>query len=259
MQNPGQGHPIRRSRTEVPVILGLWREGARPALVAFDARRRFDQETRKSFFVSLPHLAAAATSGWASYRSGSDEEVYVFWPQLLPAYIEIAARGVRVEPDIMRNIIEAAGMDDGSPLKPEERVRRTTSALVRRAAFSREVVTAYGRVCAMCALDFGLVQGAHIFPASAPGSSDDVRNGVSLCGNHHAAFDQHLVYVDPKSREIVLHPNVLAGRTESEACEAFVTTTLPVLRSPRIKAALPRAEMFVKRYGHFASAYDWAA
>lgn len=260
MQNPGQDHPVVRVTNAVPVIVGLWDEEDRPILVAFDAERRVGKATRQSFFGALPHLRVAASQGWTSYKSGSDEEVFAFWPQLLPAYIEMVARGVHLDPDDMAGIVSAAGLaDDGKPLPAEERVRRTTTTLVRRAAFSSEVVAAYGTLCAMCGLDFGLVQGAHIYPASAPDSSDDVRNGLALCANHHAAFDRHLVYVDPENRGVRLHPKLVKGAEDSEACRAFIGTTVESLKTPQEARFHPRPEMFRRRYAHFEEAYAWCA
>lgn len=244
----------------VPVILGLWTEGPRAVVVAFDAPSRFGETTRKSFFASLPHLAVAVEQGWTSYRSGSDEEVFAFWPTMLPAYADMVSRGVHLDPEEMAGLVEASGLAEAAaPLSAEERVRRTASVLVRRAAFSAEVVAAYERLCAMCGLNFGLVQGAHIYPASAPGSSDDVRNGVALCANHHAAFDRHLIYVGSRSGRVMLHPTMLEARTRNEACDAFVRSTLPELRQPASSAARPHPDMFEKRYDLFDEAYRWAA
>jgi hypothetical protein len=260
MQNPGQNRPVTPIPNAVPIILGLWTEGPRPIVVAFDAGRRFGKTTRQSFFASLPHLAVAVSQGWTSYKSGSDEEVFMFWPSMLPAYVEMVRRGVRVDSADMAALVDAAGLSENmAPLPPEERVRRTASALVRRAAFSAEVVQAYDRLCAMCGLNFGLVQGAHIYPAAAPSSSDDVRNGLALCANHHSAFDRHLVFVEPTSRRVQLHPSLAEPHVRTPASEAFIATTLQELRPAKTAAARPRTEMFEARYKFFSEAYDWAA
>jgi len=260
MQNPGQDHPVINMHGAVSAILGLWDEESRPLLVAFDASARIGKTTRQSFFAALPHLRAAAKEGWASYRTGSSEDVFAFWPEMLPAYVEMLSRGARLEADAVSSIIAAAGLGaDGEELTAAERVRRATIALVRRAAFSREVLEAYGALCAMCGLDFGLVEGAHIFPASAQGSSDDVRNGLALCANHHAAFDRHLVHVHPSNHRLQLHPNLLRGASESAGCEAFVGSTLKALRLPSAVRHHPHPRMFDRRYVHFEGAYKWCA
>jgi hypothetical protein len=258
MQNPENKAPVLRPPRSVSVILGLWEEQGVPVLVGFDAKPRIGKKTRQSFFGALAHLRIAKTLGWTSYRSGSDEEVFAFWPQMLPAYVDMVARGVRLDSDEMAGVVAASGLSpDLAPLSAEARVRRTTSVLVRRAAFSAEVVDAYGTLCAMCGLDFGLTQGAHIYPAAAPGSSDDIRNGLALCANHHTAFDRHLVHVHPRTRRIRLHPRLLRGAKESNACRAFIETTARELIDPAIRRWRPLPQMFVQRYKHFADAYDW--
>jgi hypothetical protein len=260
MQNPGQDHPVTKVRGAVSTIVGLWDEETKPLLVAFDAPPRLGKTTRQSFFVALPHLRTAARQGWTSYRTGSGEEVFAFWPEMLPAYVEMLSTGARLEADAVSSIITAAGLGTaGEELTAAERVRRATTALVRRAAFSREVLEAYGTLCAMCGLDFGLVEGAHIYPASAPGSSDDVRNGLALCANHHAAFDRHLVHVHPSSHQLQLHPSLLRGASESAGCEAFVRSTLEALRLPSVVRHRPQPRMFERRYAHFEQAYKWCA
>lgn len=49
----------------------------------------------------------------------------------------------------------------------------------------------------MCTVDVtGLIQAAHLVPKSNRGS-DDARNGLPLCANHHLAFDRGYWCVDP--------------------------------------------------------------
>jgi predicted restriction endonuclease len=48
----------------------------------------------------------------------------------------------------------------------------------------------------------GVLQAAHLTPKSAFGS-DDARNGLPLCANHHVQFDRGWWAVDPVSRAVV--------------------------------------------------------
>lgn len=41
-----------------------------------------------------------------------------------------------------------------------------------------------------------LVDAAHILPVGAPGSADDVRNGIALSPTYHRAYDNGLIYLD---------------------------------------------------------------
>lgn len=62
----------------------------------------------------------------------------------------------------------------------------------------------------MCGLDEGLVEGAHIYPVEAPGSADELWNGLAaLCANHHRAFDLHRVCVVPGNLRVSFHPDLL--------------------------------------------------
>lgn len=67
-------------------------------------------------------------------------------------------------------------------------------AVVRDAAFRRVVVSIYNHRCAFCGLQainslgYNLVDGAHIKPFSQF-YDDRIDNGISLCKNHHWAFD----------------------------------------------------------------------
>jgi putative restriction endonuclease len=45
-----------------------------------------------------------------------------------------------------------------------------------------------------------LVDAAHILPVGAPGSSDDVRNGIALSPTLHRAYDTGLIYLDTEYR-----------------------------------------------------------
>jgi putative restriction endonuclease len=73
--------------------------------------------------------------------------------------------------------------------------------LVRDAAFRRTITTIYDNRCAVCeikAIDHlgrPIVDGAHIKPFSKF-YDDKIDNGISLCKNHHWAFDRGWFAVD---------------------------------------------------------------
>ena len=63
--------------------------------------------------------------------------------------------------------------------------------------FKKEVFARYGAACAFCGIHIPeFLEAAHIADY-AEGSTDDPRNGLVLCANHHKAFDEHLVAIDP--------------------------------------------------------------
>lgn len=73
-----------------------------------------------------------------------------------------------------------------------------------QAKFRFDVLKRYGPLCALCDLDIlRLLEAAHIFPKEY-GGTDDPRNGLVLCRNHHKAFDEGLVLVQPGTLRVVL-------------------------------------------------------
>lgn len=257
-QNPGKDRPMSAPEGALPLLLGIWEEGKHPVLVGMEAEARLGRSTRQSLFIPLWLLEQAASSGWSEHYNTSGERIIGFHPALLPAYIEARRSGLHIEPAHVASISEASGLLAAPEEAAEERARRGILALVRRARFGRDVVEAYGGRCAMCGLNFGLVEGAHIYPVQAPRSTDNIWNGLALCGNHHAAFDRHLLWIEPDRRSIRIHPALLAATGEDETARHFVEVTLPRLRSPASHQDEPRPDRFHERYGFFEGKYDWA-
>lgn len=257
-QNPDKERPMSAPGQSLPLLLGIWEQGVRPVLVGMEADARLGRSTRQSLFIPLWLLEQAATSGWSQHHSTSGELIIGFHPALLPTYIEARLAGLHIEPEQVADISEASGLLAPPEEAAEERVRRSVSALIRRAKFGKEVVAAYSGRCALCGLNFGLVEGAHIYPVQAPGSADEIWNGLALCGNHHAAFDKHLLWVEPNKRTVSIHPVILSAAKEDATARQFVAATLPQLRSPVSRGNAPREEMFRRRYNFFEMKYDWA-
>jgi hypothetical protein len=258
-QNPGKGRPMSAPEGYLPLLLGIWEQGERPVLVGMEAEARLGRSTRQSLFIPLWLLEQAATSGWSEHHSTSGERIIWFHPALLPAYIEARRSGLSLEPEQVADISEASGLVAPPEETAAERARRGVFSLVRRAGFGQDVVKAYGGRCALCGLNFGLVEGAHIYPVRAPSSPDKVWNGLALCGNHHAAFDHHLLWIEPSDRSVKIHPAMLSAVQEDETTRQFVQVTLPQLRHPESRRDVPRAEMFRKRYEFFDMKYNWVS
>lgn len=266
-QNPGQERPIREYADCLTVLLGLWVEDDNvrvrtPVLLMPDAERRIGRPTRWSMFVSAATLQSAAENGWATQITSSGEQLLCFHPELLP--LALASMIARVEPDEreVQTTLRAIGHLDGPSSRAgrgrtDGRLRRAVSVLIRATWFAGEVLDAYARQCAMCGLGLNLVQGAHIYPASAPGSQDVVSNGMALCANHHFAFDRHQIAVLPHNLGVLFRPDVLEQAERDPVAKAFVAATFPTLRRPRRYSEDPDPEMFALRYQHFAEKYEW--
>lgn len=257
LQNPVNRQPVIAVDSFVPLIIGIWEQEGRPVLAGMDAEIRIGKITRQSMFIPLWLLRHAAQSGWAEHYSTSGELIIAFHPALLPTYVEARRSRLRLDSEQVTSILEASGLTAPLEEKAAERARRASSALVRNARFGKEVVEAYGGFCALCGLDFGLVQGAHIYPVQAPSSIDAVWNGLALCGNHHTAFDRHLLWIEPRDRSVKLHPRISSGVEHDEAARRFSEMTFLQLRPPLSSRNAPHTEMFERRYEFFGEEYSW--
>jgi len=114
---------------------------------------------------------------------------------------------------------------------------------VRNAIFRQAVVKAYDYRCALCRLKVmrtltqKIVDGSHIKPFSQF-YDDQVDNGISLCKNHHWAFDQGWFAIDDNYRIIVA--NDLKEESPNARCmKDFHSETILLPTSDR---DLPRLE-----------------
>lgn len=91
-QNPASkdARVIQSPNAGYALLLGFWDEQGeeRAVVVAMDAYRRLNQNTRTSLFMPLALLEEAADTGHAEHRSHSGELVYAFRPQNLASYVE---------------------------------------------------------------------------------------------------------------------------------------------------------------------------
>jgi len=107
--------------------------------------------------------------------------------------------------------------------KDRQRVVSEVSRWSRAAGFKRRVLFAYGNRCAVTRVQLRLVDAAHILPVGAPGSIDQVRNGIALSPTYHRAFDAGLIYLDKDCRMEMNEGqlNVLRGMNLSGGIESF--------------------------------------
>jgi hypothetical protein len=104
----------------------------------------------------------------------------------------------------------------GQEFEPDEFSLKVTRKVVRNVAgqarpgqahFRFVVFKRYGARCAMCGLAVPvLLEAVHLCAFSA-GGSDDSRNGLVLCRNHHRALDEKLFSLDPASTSVICRPN----------------------------------------------------
>lgn len=66
-------------------------------------------------------------------------------------------------------------------------------AYTRNPKFSKAVLDVYNGACAICNMQLGIVEAAHIVPHSHDACVDDIPNGIALCVAHHRLYDSGLL------------------------------------------------------------------
>jgi putative restriction endonuclease len=151
-------------------------------------------------------IREAITDGLAFERKGNEEVVCGIRPDQMVTYVSYAtglhrygklskdyallcraAKGIVIRPE------DAAGLS-----RPRTRTVQEVSRFARAGSFRRLVLQAYDRRCAVTGMQLKLVDAAHILPVGAPGSTDEVINGVAICPTYHRAFDRGLIYIDER-------------------------------------------------------------
>lgn len=183
------------------LILGYWTDGA--VFAGFDfAHHHGAISYSPSIQIRQEALQAAYVSGFAPHDKGGGELAIAFRPDYFVDYCREYAIlhefGDSVtETDALAAVAaESTAINESAiELVPVARrdVLRKVAAGHLSVQFRNRVLTVYQHRCAMCGLQMGVVEAAHIVPASRAQSSYETANGVALCATHHRAFDTGLV------------------------------------------------------------------
>ena len=182
------------------LLLG-WYDNLR-VFVAFDFTRHQQIGKSPSVQVRSNILEQANTLGIAFHTRSSGDIAVVFSSEQFMSYVLNQDRfhsfsGNREEIDILAAAREEEIPAEEMAALPRERREAVVLVrqLVRERDFRSRVLIAYQRHCAVCHMQLGIVQAAHIVPVHIPGSTDVTRNGLALCPTHHTAYDNGLVGV----------------------------------------------------------------
>ena len=122
--------------------------------------------------------------GWVVDFDDKAKEFLIEFAEERPSYIE------KTDDDPFQLVDESKGKTSKTKKRPNQR------------PFRFQVFKKYGRKCAVCDMTHPrILDAAHICGKEDSGS-DDWRNGIVLCKNHHLAFDEGLFRIGPKSRRI---------------------------------------------------------
>jgi putative restriction endonuclease len=197
-----------RSPLEIPgdgpaVLLGY--EPNLRLFAGFDfGRHRTFTTGSPSVQIDIETLRQAEREGLSFHRKGNREIAIAIRSDQLMSYALNAESLHRYgrEGSIFRLLTRATALqeiaaEDIAALSVERRrIVQTVSRLSRRGGFRQQVLFAYGNRCAVTRVQLRLVEAAHIVPVGAPGSADDVRNGIALAATYHRAYDNGLIYLD---------------------------------------------------------------
>lgn len=153
--------------------------------------------------------------------------VFVILPGARPASRSVR-RAVVESVDIARGSVLITFLDD-DPLPPEpgndendefelviddvETRWQRRKARPNQARFAFAVLQRYGARCAVCDLDAEpVIEAAHI-RAKALQGSDDARNGIPLCSNHHRMYDAGWYAFEPLTTEVVFRAQQNKGQS----------------------------------------------
>lgn len=199
------GNMPAKALGEVTLLLG-WHDGY-GVFAAWDIDRHDGQvSSSPSAQIRLETLERAHVQSFSIAENQHGEIVVAFKPEFLADYA-LSSRALHRTGQAVKDyslLNDVPNVDESNIVAVSNAERREViSRIVRRyraSDFRRRVLAAYSHACAVCGIQLDLVEAAHIDPVSQPGSTDETRNGIALCGLHHAAFDSNLISFDEKYR-----------------------------------------------------------
>lgn len=131
--------------------------------------------------------------------------------------------------------------EDFSPYELEQDDKKQLVKVRRnQTKFRYGVLKRYGTICSVCNFDIEeAIEAAHIIPKGSKGS-DDLRNGLPMCANHHRLFDANYFAFDEKTN-VIMREGIDAGRL------GISKSDLKYLRnSPHPDAIAKRKAIFIR-------------
>ena len=159
-----------------------------------DPQHRNNQGLRKAMFESVPLIYLCGFvpgeyfAVWPVYIVGDE-------PQNLTFSVAADDYFVAIDAD------KGDSSEDPNPRRAY--VTATVRRRLHQQGFRERVLNAYMKQCALCELRRSeLLDAAHIVPDSQPRGTPEVKNGISMCKLHHAAYDRRVLGI---SRDHQVH------------------------------------------------------
>jgi putative restriction endonuclease len=157
-----------------------------------------------------------------------------------------------VDPDVAHGLVKS-----DSPVEEVVRqyILRETKRRVHQPVFRATVLRAYGTRCAVCALAHSeLLDAAHIIADSHERGVASVRNGLSMCKIHHAAYDSNILGIRPDC--VVQIRSDLLDEIDGPMLQHGLIErhNQPLMVLPKMRVERPGVDFLAHRYETFRSA-----
>lgn len=120
--------------------------------------------------------------------------------------------------------------------------------------FRERVLRAYREQCALCRLrHLELLDAAHIIPDGEPGGEPTVKNGISLCKLHHAAFDRFLLGIRA-DYIIEVRKDIMEEKDGPMLLHGLQGLHMKTIYLPHAKELRPSSDLLDKRFQRFKKA-----
>jgi len=254
--------PLKLKRGQLATLVGY--EPQRRAFAGFDlTRHRAFTPGSPSVQVDIRLLDEALKQGLAFGRKTNDEIVIGVRPDHFIAYalhayelhtwgnqaamFDLLTQAASTRP-VSSSDLRSLGQD-------RRRIIETVCRLARLSNFRQTVLEAYESRCAVTGIQLKLVEAAHILPVGAPGSVDDIRNGIALSPTYHRAFDRGLIFLDKQFQMRVNEKKI--AELKSLGLDGGISTftaRLGKIYLPKDRSKWPDPEFIVKanRYRNIA-------
>ncbi|MBN1103294.1 MAG: HNH endonuclease [Deltaproteobacteria bacterium] len=146
---------------------------------------------------------------------------------------------------------EVTGVSDTGAEARRAYITASVRNRLHQSGFRERVLRAYREQCAFCRLrHLELLEAAHIIPDGEPDGDPIVRNGISLCTLHHAAFDRLLLGVRP-DYVIEVRKDILKEKDGPMLVHGLQGLHLQRIILPRPKDLQPDPDLLNRRYQRF--------
>jgi len=146
---------------------------------------------------------------------------------------------------------ESAGVSDTGAEARRAYITSSVRNRLHQQGFRERVLRAYREQCAFCRLrHLELLEAAHIIPDGEPDGEPIVKNGISLCKLHHAAFDRLLLGVRP-DYVIEVREDIFKEKDGPMLLHGLQGLHLQKLIVPRPTELRPNPDLLDRRYQRF--------